>query len=51
MLITKSHVKGNNIAMYYRGTANSAEGRISLYILVAAPNEHTQKKGGKNKPI
>ena len=34
----------------YRGTANSAEGRISLYLL--QPRMNTPKrKGGENKPI
>ena len=44
--ITISHVKGNNIAMYNRRTAKSAEGRISVNLL--QPRMNTPKrKGGK----
>ena len=39
-------MKGNNIAMYIE--EQQTQRRENKPILVAAPNEHTQKKGGKN---
>ena len=48
--ITTSHVKGNNIAMYIDEQQNQLKGEYKP-ILVAALNEHTQKKGGKNKTM